>query len=549
MAKLIILSDTGVPREVALSAVTRIGRHPSQDAQILDRLVSKEHATIEERSDGFWIVDLGSRNGTFVNNRLIDKESRLRNGDQITLGSTKVLFSEHGSEGTGMHRVTIGPDAISPRIHSKISASDSSDYLPENNVRDIEALRRDYERLRRAFRLHQEIALELNLDALLEKLLDHLFANLTVDRGVILLYDERTGEMEPRKVKTRDGSESTDEIAISKTILNQVASERTAVLSFDASVDSRFSGAQSIILQHIRSTMCVPLLARDKLLGAIHVDTRVETGAFTDKDLGVLQGLASLAALWVENTFLVKRSEEEAVTRQQFERLLSPNLVEQVVNGEIEIRKGGEQRLVTVLFADIRGFTRMSEDQPAHEIVHMLNEYFEMMVDVVFRYEGTLDKFIGDEIMAIWGAPVSHDNDPEMAVRAALQMQAALKEFNELRRTEGLRPIQIGIGLATGNIVAGYMGSTRTMSFTVIGRSVNLAARLCSAAEAGQILVSEELLECVRDLVTFEAQPSMALKGISRPVVPYSVTGLLPGIEQGVVRRDGTVTTTRIPQS
>ena len=546
MAKLIILSDTGVPREVVLGAVTRIGRHPSQDAQILDRLVSKEHATIEERTDGFWIVDLGSRNGTFVNNRLIDRESRLRNGDQVTLGSTKVLFSEHGSEGTGMHRVTIGPDAISPRIHSKISASDSSDYLPENNVRDIEALRRDYERLRRAFRLHQEIALELNLDALLEKLLDHLFANLTVDRGVILLYNERTAEMEPRKVKTRDGSESTDEIAISKTILNQVASERTAVLSFDASVDSRFSGAQSIILQHIRSTMCVPLLARDKLLGAIHVDTRVETGAFTDKDLGVLQGLASLAALWVENTFLVKRSEEEAVTRQQFERLLSPNLVEKVVSGDIEIRKGGELRRCTVLFADIRGFTRMSEDQPAHEIVHMLNEYFEMMVDVVFRFEGTLDKFIGDEIMAIWGAPVGHENDPEMAVRAALQMQDALKEFNELRRTEGQRPIQIGIGMAMGSIVAGYMGSTRTMSFTVIGRSVNLAARLCSAAEAGQILVSEDLLESVQDIVTYEEKPAMALKGISRPIVPSNIIGLRPGNERTTVRREGTSTTTRM---
>lgn len=545
MAKLIILSDTGVPREVLLGAVTRIGRHPSQDAQILDRLVSKEHSTIEERSDGYWILDLGSRNGTFVNNRLIDREARLRNGDQITLGSTKVLFSEHGSEGTGMHRVTIGPDAISPRIHSKISASDSSDYLPENSVRDIEALRRDYERLRRAFRLHQEIALELNLDALLEKLLDHLFANLTVDRGVILLYSDRTGEMEPRKVKTRDGSESTDEIAISKTILNQVASERTAVLSFDASVDSRFSGAQSIILQHIRSTMCVPLLARDKLLGAIHVDTRVETGAFTDKDLGVLQGLASLAALWVENTFLVKRSEAEAVTRQQFERLLSPNLVEKIVGGEIQIQKGGEQRNCTVLFADIRGFTRMSEDQPAHEIVHMLNEYFEMMVDVVFRYEGTLDKFIGDELMAIWGAPVGHENDPEMAIRAAVHMQASLKEFNELRRTEGQRPIQIGIGLASGNIVAGYMGSTRTMSYTVIGPSVNLAARLCSAAEAGQILVPEELLASVRDVVAFEEQPELNLKGISRPIVPCNITGMLPGHESNTGRRTG-LTTTRV---
>ena len=529
MAKLIILSDSGVPREVLLSRLTHIGRHPSQDAQILDRLVSKEHAVIEQREHAFFIRDLGSRNGTFVNNRIIDGEVRLRNGDQVTLGSTKVLFSEHGSEGTGMHRVTIAPDAISPKIHSKIAADESSDYLPENNVRDIEALRRDYERLRRAFRLHQEIALELNLDALLEKLLEHLFHTLPVDRGVILLYNEQTGEMEPRKVKTRDGSESADEIAISNTILNQVATERTSVLSFDASVDSRFSGAQSIILQHIRSTMCVPLLARDKLLGAIHVDTRVETGAFTERDLGVLQGLASLAALWVENTFLVKRSEEEAVTRQKFERLLSPNLVEKVVSGEVAIQKGGELRQCTILFADIRGFTRMSEDQPASEIVHMLNEYFEMMVDVVFHYEGTLDKFIGDEIMALWGAPVAHENDVDMAVHAAVHMQAALKEFNDLRRSEGMQPIHVGIGLVTGRIVAGYMGSTKTMSYTVVGSSVNLAARLCSAARNGEILVTRETLDHVVDSVVFEEREALQLKGISRPVVPFNITGLVEG--------------------
>jgi adenylate cyclase len=183
----------------------------------------------------------------------------------------------------------------------------------------------------------------------------------------------------------------------------------------------------------------------------------------------------------------------------------------------------------------------MSEDQPAHEIVHMLNEYFEMMVDVIFQYEGTLDKFIGDEIMAIWGAPVSHDDDIEKAVQAAVHMQAALQEFNELRRSEGMPALQIGIGLASGRIVAGYMGSTKTMSYTVIGSSVNLASRLCSASGPGQILVTQEILAAVRHIVTSEACVPLHLKGISRPVEPVNITGLIAGLEPPSGRRTTTV--------
>jgi adenylate cyclase len=156
----------------------------------------------------------------------------------------------------------------------------------------------------------------------------------------------------------------------------------------------------------------------------------------------------------------------------------------------------------------------------------MLNEYFEVMVEIAFKHEGTVDKFVGDEIMVLWGAPVIHADDPCRAVRAALDMQAALVEFNHTRQAEGSPPIQIGIGINTGELVAGYIGSTRTMSYSVIGDSVNTAARLCSAAKTGQVIISESTYEHVKGEFDFDALDAIKAKGKSKPIPIYNATGV-----------------------
>jgi adenylate cyclase len=290
-------------------------------------------------------------------------------------------------------------------------------------------------------------------------------------------------------------------------------------------VDSRFSGAHSVILQGIRSTMSVPLMLEERLLGVIHLDNLMSSGAFTEKDLQLLTGFANQAAMAIENSRLTERIREEAVVRAQLGRLLSPNLVEQVVSGQLEVKKGGELRRATVLFSDIRGFTSMSENTPAPEIVAMLNDYFEIMVDIVFKYEGTLDKFVGDELMCVWGAPVARPDDPIRTVRAAVEMMIALAEFNRTREAEGSAPLRIGIGINTGDMVSGYMGSARTMSYTVIGDSVNLGARLCSAAKAGEILISDGTYTCVANQVIAEVRDPISVKGKAKPIPIYNVTG------------------------
>jgi adenylate cyclase len=272
--------------------------------------------------------------------------------------------------------------------------------------------------------------------------------------------------------------------------------------------------------------MCVPLLVPDEFLGVIHVDSKVARGAFTPRDLGIVQGLAQQAAFAIDNARLVKQRESDAVMREGFSRLVSPNLVEQLVAGTLAIEKGGNKVNASVLFTDLRGFTSMSQRRSPAETVYMLNEYFEIMVDIVFEFEGTMDKFMGDGLMAVWGCPVAIENAAAKAVKAAIKMQEALSELNEIRRSEGLDEMLMGAGVNTGELIAGYMGSTKTLGYTVVGPPVNLAARLCATAKAGQVLVSGNTLSLLGDDLEYELLNPVQLKGIDEPVVPYNVVSL-----------------------
>ncbi len=220
----------------------------------------------------------------------------------------------------------------------------------------------------------------------------------------------------------------------------------------------------------------------------------------------------------------------DAATRERFQRLLSPDLAEMVVSGELTVEKGGENRIATVMFVDIRGFTHLSENTEASSILQMLNEYYERMVDIVFRYQGTVDKFIGDAMMVIWGAPVAHPDDPQRAIRAALEMNKALEKYNAERRQKGLAPIAIGIGINTGSLVAGYIGSSRTMSYSVIGDTVNTAARLCDAAMPGEIIISDQTLKAVGEgEFKAKAKEPIKAKGKDQPIKAWQVIGEADG--------------------
>ena len=566
-----VISPEG-EKEAVLLAHNSIGRHPNNTVQVLDRIVSKEHCHIDLVNGRFLLRDLGSLNGTYVNGERVH-EKPLFTGDEITLGATRILMyadyprdapasspqprlSNPGAApiasspsaptapiprtaqaagavavvpapvaaGRDMSKVTIAPGMVESHIRTKLAPLAEQSFLPEALIQDVAQLRRDYEKLRVSYDLSRAVGVELDIDTLLAKIVDRAFDLLPADRGVVLMYDDN-GDLAPRCVRNKRKSAQDEQVVLSTTIINEVLRDKAAVLSSDASVDSRFSGAHSIIMQGIRSSMAVPLLYGNELFGIVILDSQIAANAFQEKDLQLFQNVANQAAVAIQNSLYAKKLQQEALTRDRFQRLLSPAIAEQVIAGKVEVAKGGEQRQTTVLFSDIRGFTSMSESRNAQEIVDMLNEYFELMVDIVFQYEGTLDKFVGDEIMALYGSPVTHADDPIRAVRTALEMLRVLDEWNQQRAAEGKVPVVIGIGINTGEVVAGYLGSSKALEYTVIGDPVNTGARLCSAAQAGQILVSEDTEKHLNGLFDLQEQPPIPLKGKSRPLRIFSVIG------------------------
>ncbi|MBT8492920.1 MAG: FHA domain-containing protein, partial [Deltaproteobacteria bacterium] len=503
MAKLIVISNDE-RQEFELSAFNSIGRHPDNTIQILDRIISKEHAQIRRTADGEFVLhDLQSLNGTFIKGERVS-ERPLGDGDEISMGSTRLLFVSQ-PEDAALQKVTIAPGLTESHIRQKITAT-SSEFLPERAISDEGLLRRDYERLRIGYELSKAVGSELDLKKLLPKIVDKTFELVGADRGVILLMKQ--GELKAEYVKTKDGKE--DEIVLSKTVTNEVLQKKNAVLSSDATMDSRFSGAHSIIMQGIRSTMTVPLLLGDEVLGIMHLDSQIATNAFSEKDLQICTAVAAQAAIAITNARQAERIEHEAKTRDQISRLIPPSVVDQVMKGELTIERGGKMTEITMLFSDIRGFTSMSDGKPPQDVVTTLNEYFEVMVEVLFKHKGTLDKFVGDEIIGLFGAPIPIEGAPKKALDCAIEMQMALREYNRTRKAEGLEDLHIGIGVNTGTVITGAIGSTKALQYTAIGDAMNVASRLCGVAKPGEIIVSESTFKQVGHL--YEVQPLTPVK-------------------------------------
>jgi adenylate cyclase len=583
MARLILATAEG-QQAIELRPINSLGRHPNNTIQLLDKIVSKEHCILEQREGHFILRDLGSLNGTYVNGDRVRGETALRHGDEIALGSTRARFDD--GSGAAPPPPPVGPGAVQHAIGAPVwpsqaqlpssvpqqpastaraypgtvppqpppvvapplpatrppsvsgtrvdvldaarsigtqIAAQTKGFLPFDAVgHDAAQLRVDYERLRITWELTRDIGLERDLDRLLDKILLALFKFTKADRGVILLRED-DGTLHPRAARRRDGSESP--IQISSTILNHVTKERAGVLTHDASMDFAASKGKSMILNRISSAMVVPLVhdSEKEVLGVLWLDSE-SLAQFQPKDLEVIASVASQAAMFIENTLLAKKIEQEIIVRDRFMRLVAPNVAEQMISGKLEVKKGGQLiQELTVFNSDIRGFTAMSEGTTAETIVEMLNEYFEPMVETLFKYEGTLDKFMGDGIMAFWGAPVAHPDDAVRCVQCALDQMEVLGRFNRQRVADNKPPLAVGIGIHTGPGVVGYVGSSKALSYTIIGDTANTSARLCATAAAGQIVMSESTLARVGTRFECEEIDARSLKGKEKPMRRFNV--------------------------
>lgn len=535
-AKIVYRSPDGLETDFTLDEQNPIGRHPKNKIRLNDREISKEHAIIEKRGEEWWVRDLKSSNGTFLNGKRIS-EHRLEDGDEIVLGSMRLAFTiETPDSGRSSVRdlVTILPQdpAGSTHIHAKLQEEDL-DFKPVTDVVDIEVIKRDYEKLRLSHELSR-IGLTTDLSKLLSQTLDVVFSMFPADNGVIMLVDEDTNTLVPHTIRQRtsekNASAPRQEILLSRAIVNGAIQDKASVLSSDAFLDPRFSGSQSIIAQGIRAAMCVPLVAHDKVLGLMHLDSRERVGAFTEKDLQLLKAIANQTAIAIENARLVRQIEEEAKTRGQLSRFLPPHVVEEMVQGKGRpIQKGGREIEATVIFCDIRGFTSLSESCGPQEVVDLLNEYFERLVDVVFKRHGVLDKFIGDAMMASWGTidDEAVGDSTYRAVAAAIEFRDTIRGLNQERSEQGQDPIRMGVGVNTGQLVAGYMGSKRRLEFTVIGDTVNTASRVCGIAAGDQVLISEATYRHVADRIDARYLGTRQVKGKEMEIGVYEAIRLL----------------------
>jgi adenylate cyclase len=274
--------------------------------------------------------------------------------------------------------------------------------------------------------------------------------------------------------------------------------------------------------------MCAPLWSRDSVIGVIHVDSPIHVGTFTEKDLDLLTALANFAAVAIERARLHERVLEEKRIRGRLERYHSPAVVEEIIGAKAlpQGEDGVRTKMVTVLFADLVGFTTWSERMAAPSLAALLNNFFTLASDAVFEQGGTIDKFIGDAVMAFFGAPLDEPDHALRAVEASLHIRDAISAWNKERVAAGETPIEVRIALNTGEVIVGDIGSERRVDYTVLGNAVNVAARMEEfVAGAGDIVIGPLTHDAVAGRVTVSQLGFFTLKGLSEKVPLYKVLG------------------------
>jgi adenylate cyclase len=518
--------------ELVADHVYVVGRAVTSDIPIFDPTISRRHAELRVSLAGVMVKDLGSSNGTFINGSRIT-DGTIDAGDSVTFG--KVVFQLKSPESTGrpVTGISMPPPGGTivrqvsmsggiPQViagHSAPTAEESA--AGQLKVAAASTTERQAKKLSLLLDVSQKLSGELDLDKLLGRVVETTFDVMGVDRVSVLLRTD-AGELVPRVSKSRLGDASAQHVP--RSIARKAVEERVAILTDNAAADDRFKGGQSILLQSVRSAMCIPLMAgAEQVLGILYVDNLTSTNSFSDEDLQFLIAFGGLAAIAIKNSRFAEQIQREAMVRSNFERYFAPNVAAEIAQQQGMVKLGGDKRPVTILFSDIRGFTSMSEHMNPDAIAGLLSDYFTEMVDVIFAHGGTLDKFIGDAIMALWGAPIPHEDDVDRAVQAAISMQKAITQLNEKFKADGRPTISVGIGINYGDTFAGNIGSHLRLEYTVIGDAVNVASRLCSNAKGGDILISDPLYQVLKEKPPVEAMQPLSVKNRAQPVSVWRV--------------------------
>lgn len=522
MPWLVVHEEGQPPRTLEVDAAPfRIGRRAGNDLVLADHGASREHARLDRENTEWRLVDLGAANGTYLNGRRLAPGSPepLRAGDEIRISHATLYFFEKRPVTTA---VSVTDTTQSSRVAEarEPAFARSPDFVrPLAEVglpRKVEyyTVLHDLARLLLAAHELREIG---------ETALDLLFRVLPVERAAIALSSPGDPPLTTLAERTRKGD---GKVTISQTISNWVLRERVAVITSDARHDPRFQRGESILAYHIRSAMCVPLWSETDTVGVIYLDNLYDAHAFTEEELELVTAVANQVAIGIRQLQLSEQIRNEAIIRANLTRYHSPDVVEMILRYSREGRDVGievAEEVVTVLFADISGFTSMSERLAPAEIAELLNTFFDRATRGIFRFKGSVNKYIGDAIMAIFGAPIPMGNHSELAVRAALALRDEVAAVQETLPPD--RRFRVRIGVNSGRVVAGNIGSAERMEFTVLGDAVNVASRLESICEPGEIYVGEETYLKTRELFQYRDLGELTLKGKQQQIRVYELLG------------------------
>jgi adenylate cyclase len=523
MPWLVVNEEGEAPRVLFIAASPfRIGRRAGNDLVLSDYGASRDHSRIEQSGPAWRLVDLGAANGTYLNGRRLPANSPepLDPGDEIQIGRARLHFFEK-RPGTAV----IDPSTPDLADATRLIGTEKAPSFARSPdvVRALEqvALPKKVEYFTVLHELAKMLLGATELREIGRTALDLLFRVLPVERGAIALVGAGDSALATLVEQQRKGDE---QVAISQTIANWVLRERVAVITSDARHDPRFQRGESIHMYHIRSAMCVPLWSEADTLGVMYLDNLYEAHPFTEEELELVAAVANQVAIGMRQIRLTEQLRDEAIIRANLAGYHSPDVVEMILRKS----RGGHsvgievtEQVVTVLFCDIVGFTSMSERLTAAEVAGFLNTFFDRMTRTIFSFKGSVNKYIGDAIMAIFGAPLPMGNHSEQAVRAALAMQAESESIQPGLPAD--RQFKVRIGVNTGRVVVGNIGSAQRMEFTVLGDPVNVAQRLESICQPGRVYVGEETYQATEHLFQFKDLGDTPLKGRQRLLRVYEV--------------------------
>lgn len=360
----------------------------------------------------------------------------------------------------------------------------------------------------------------LNIDEILKRIINTLRQEMFIDRAGVILLEPRK---ECRTLFITDEPESrndqiTDEcLPADDPLVALVSREKKLVTKYDIAESPRYSAVRASCgrrFSDMKASLTIPLMYQEEVTGVLALGYKKSGHFYSREDIHLLETLANQGAVAIENAKRAEQMKKEEAVRTNLARYLSPQIVEQVINKNVEVNLGGDRKVVTVLFSDIRNFTTITETRPADQLVQILNEYFTEMAQIIFDNNGSLDKYIGDAIVAVFGSLILTENPAESAVRAGIQMMQHMPALNEKWMREYGFSMQMGIGITTGEVFLGNVGSPERMEFTVIGDTVNIASRFSGLARAGQILITRATLDCIGDgEIRFKELPPAEVKG------------------------------------